>query len=73
MRKLHNCYDIFLSDVHLADYKMEEWRRANEHNVKPIPLTKAFSDIEVDIYDYELAEYIAKKSGCKSQPLPHPQ
>lgn len=53
MRKLHNCYDIFLSDVHLADYKMEEWRRANEHNVKPIPLTKAFSDIEVDIYDYE--------------------
>lgn len=53
LRKLHHNYNIFLSDVHLADYKMEEWRRSYLDVIKPIPLTKAFSDIEVDIYNYE--------------------
>lgn len=42
-----------LSDMHLADYKIREWLEANRDQKTVVPISKAFFDIEVDIYGYE--------------------
>ncbi|WP_368880296.1 hypothetical protein [Proteus mirabilis] len=53
LNKLHNNFNLFGSDLDLADYKMAEWKKNNPEAIETIPLSKAYSDIEVDIYNYD--------------------
>lgn len=54
-RFLHNDCNVYGSDVDLADYAMMEWEKNTPPDVQDasLPLEKVFSDIEVDIYNYE--------------------
>lgn len=53
MSRLHFHNDIHMSDSNLEDYHMREYYEKYKDVIQPLPVSKGFMDIEVDISDYE--------------------
>lgn len=54
MRKMHDDLNLCLTDLHLEDYAMAQWKRVHRDEITDeFPLTKGFFDIEVDSINHE--------------------